>query len=109
MTALWQNPIPSIQTAKHQNSLWYSAHCLTRLIERSITIDEVEIALNSQGIEVLENYPDDKRSPSCLLLGWKSQNDALHVIVAYTVNEVVSVYEPKLPNWQTPRQRGGRI
>ena len=107
MVALHQDLINCIQTAKHNQALWYSGHCLTRLFDHNITTGEIERALNSQKVEVLEHYPDDKRSPSCLFLGWKSQTDALHIIVAYTISEVVTVYEPRLPRWKTPHDRGG--
>ena len=101
-------PIHLIQNAKHQNALGYIDYALKKMIEREITSDQVEEALNSNSAEILRNYPQAGRpSPECLILGWHdSGRRPLHVLVAYPEPYVVTAYEPTLPKWRTPRERG---
>ena len=108
MDELLRNPIPSIQLAKHAGELRYTYHALQRSIERGITTDQIEAALNAAMVEVIENYLGGP-SPSCLLLVWNQDAHPLHVIVAYGFMEVVTVYVPAPPRWVTPRTRGGRL
>lgn len=101
------NPIPLIQRAKHGGALFYSEHCLKQAVERSITTDQIEEALNSPDIVVLENYlSSGPRPPSCLVLGWDRGGRPLHAIVAYPTAVVVTSYEPRPPKWITPTSRG---
>lgn len=105
------NPLPVIQEAKHTGVLRYSKHSLEQTIERRISTDHVEDALDCRDVAVLEHYPADGRvpgnmSPSCLVLGWNSDRRPIHVIIAYQAIEVVTVYEPTPPKWVTPTQRG---
>ena len=46
----------------------FSRHAFRRVVERNISEDEIREA----GItaEIIEDYPDDKYSPSCLVLGF---------------------------------------
>ncbi|WP_446383809.1 DUF4258 domain-containing protein [Coleofasciculus sp. E2-BRE-01] len=46
----------------------FTRHAFKRAIERNIS--EAEIREASVTMEVIEDYPDDKYSPSCLLLGF---------------------------------------
>lgn len=49
------------------------------MIERNIS--EAKIREVSVTMEVVEDYPDDKYSPSCLLLGFTLANRALYLQV----------------------------
>ncbi len=46
----------------------FSKHAVDQSIIRDISVTEIEQALLDRS-EVIENYPDDKYGPSCLLLG----------------------------------------
>ena len=46
--------------------------------ERMITTKEVEIVVTTG--EVIEDYPDDVRGHSCLLLGYGNEERVLHVV-----------------------------
>ena len=48
------------------------------MTERHIAVEEVEQALLSNRVEVVEDYPDDPRNPSCLVLGFTGQGRPLH-------------------------------
>ncbi|MBI3268146.1 MAG: DUF4258 domain-containing protein [Planctomycetes bacterium] len=54
-----------------------STHALRRVIERKLTAEMIRAA--GDGAEVIEDYPDDKYCPSCLLLGFTPDGVPLHV------------------------------
>ena len=58
--------------------------------------------------QVLENYPDHQRGACCLVCGRVRSGRYLHLVCTTTLDVVVviTVYEPKLPKWVTPFQRG---
>ena len=57
--------------------------------------------------QILENYPEHRRGPCCLLLGYTGDQRPLHVVstTAQPVLVLITVYEPKPPKWVTPTQR----
>ena len=60
--------------------------------------------------EIIEDYPDDKYSPSCLLLGFTQIGRPLHIVVSLEDRDlvkVITVYEPDPDKWidHTRRRR----
>ena len=55
----------------------YSLHAVRQMVARNITPEEV--AQTVLAGEVIEDYPDDKYGPSCLLFGRTAGQRALHV------------------------------
>ena len=98
--------IPDIQNAKHQDGLYFRPYALEKMFSRQITIEQVEHALDCSEVETLEYYPPiGFPSAHCLIMGKEANGKYLHILVAYPVIEVNTVYEPTLPKWLTPRQR----
>jgi hypothetical protein len=54
----------------------FTSHALRRSVERNIS--EQEIRQVGKNAQVVENYPDDKYTPSCLLLGFTKTKRPLH-------------------------------
>ena len=79
--------------------LIYRVHAVRRMAERDIREEDVAHVV-SRG-KVIENYPDDKPYPSCLLLGWLNGRP-IHVVSATTEHEIIiiTVYEPDPARWQ---------
>jgi len=103
------NPLPEIQYAKHNGELLYNSYALKRMLERHLTLEQIEQALNFSEAEILENYPQIGRpSPECLILGVDGVGKSIHVLVAYPVAEVITAYEPTPPKFTHPRERGER-
>jgi hypothetical protein len=76
----------------------FSDHAIKRMIERYIERVEVEEAIYS-GI-IIEEYPDDKYSPSCLIYGQTIVERDLHVQASMPPKIViVTVYEPDPSEW----------
>ncbi len=71
---------------------------------RRITDFEVRQALLGSAAEVIEEYPTDKYSPSCLIYGVTTQGRVLHV-QANAQGVVVTVYEPDPQEWADLRRR----
>lgn len=76
----------------------FSDHAVKRMIKRSIDRAEVEDTV-SRG-EVIEEYPGDKYSPSCLIYGKTKTGRQLHVQVSFPPEVVIiTAYEPDEAEW----------
>jgi len=80
-------------------------HAQQEMVEENITLDEVLQAIATA--QILENYPEHKRGPCCLLNGVTDNGRPVHIVctTAQPVLIIITVYEPKLPKWVTPTQR----
>ncbi|MCY4441635.1 MAG: DUF4258 domain-containing protein [Deltaproteobacteria bacterium] len=75
-------------------------HAFRRLVERNIS--EREIREAGRRANVIEEYPDDKYSPSCLLLGFTRMGRPLHIQVSLADGEslrIITLYEPSQEEW----------
>lgn len=73
----------------------FSRHAFKRAIERNV--GEIEIRQAGAASKLIESYPEDKYSPSCLLLGYTEAGRALHLQVSLASSELVKIitlYEP---------------
>ncbi len=52
----------------------FSKHAVDQSIIRGITVQEIREAILRDS-ELIENYPDDKYGPSCLILGFTEGNN----------------------------------
>ena len=82
-------------------------HAHQEMVAEGITLDDVLGALARGAI--LENYPQHRRGPCCLVGGLTDEARFLHVVctTAQPVLIVITVYEPRTPKWATPTRRGG--
>lgn len=77
-----------------------TSHASDRAVQRDIDAFEIEEAVIAG--EVIEDYPDDKYSPSCLILGKTEAERILHVQVSYPPKvKVITVYEPSPDEWES--------
>jgi hypothetical protein len=68
------------------------------MIKRSIQTFEIEETI-SKG-EIIEHYPEDKYSPSCLIYGKTQTGRDLHVHVSLPPKVVIiTTYEPDTKEW----------
>ena len=75
-----------------------------------ISISDLETVVSCG--EILEDYANDPRGPSCLILGY-SQNRPIHIVCGYATIKwirIITVYIPKFPKWADERTRakGGK-
>jgi hypothetical protein len=81
-----------------------------RAVERNISEQEIREA--GVRAEVIEDYPDDKYSPSALLLGFTVAGRPLHFQVAFddsAMSKIVTIYQPDPNEWIEFRKRGGHV
>ena len=83
-----------------------SQHAGEEMVAEGITLAEVYDAIASGA--VLEDYPEHRRGPCCLLHGVTSAGRDLHVVctTGASVLVFIIVYEPVPPKWVTPKKRG---
>jgi hypothetical protein len=82
----------------------FSDHAVKRMIRRSIDRMEVEEAVLTG--EIIEEYPDDKYSPSCLIYGVSKAGRHLHVQLSLPPAVIViTAYEPDASEWIEYRVR----
>ena len=70
--------LQNIYNASISNIKW-AKHCLERMQERDISINDVKSCLQTG--EIIEYYPEDFPHPSCLIYGRTLENKILHIVV----------------------------
>lgn len=84
----------------------FSRHAFRRVVERNISEHEIREA--GAQAEVIEDYPEDKYSPSALLLGWTVAGRPLHLQVSFGASDrtkIITIYEPDAKEWIENRKR----
>ncbi len=71
-----------------------------------ITPLEVEAVIIERG-EIIEDYPDDPRGPSSLLLGRESEKRPIHVVCAPKEHylAIITAYLPEPAEWSDDFRR----
>ena len=96
--------ITGIQDKIKSGEYRFSDHAVKRMIQKSIDRFEVENAITKG--EIIEEYPDDKYSSSCLIYGKTKAGRDLHVQISLPpVVVVITVYEPDLGEWVNCKTR----
>jgi hypothetical protein len=70
-----------------------------------LSVSELEAVIVSG--QIIENYPDDQRGASCLILG-RSEGREVHVVCGRNTSEwlvVIPVYIPTMPKWKSATER----
>ena len=96
-----------IQEQVSNGQYQWRRHAIQRSIERNIAEDEVvETLLNG---EIIEEYPEDKYGPSCLILGRTTSGRPLHVQCSLPPTVwIITLYEPDPQEWIDWRSRKRR-
>ncbi|MBZ0109261.1 MAG: DUF4258 domain-containing protein [Candidatus Scalindua rubra] len=83
----------------------FTIHALERRIERDISKNEVEDSILNG--EIIEEYPQDKYLPSCLILGYTRAKRPLHIQITCNPVWVITCYDPseKPGEWSSDFKR----
>lgn len=84
----------------------FSRHAFKRAVERNISEEEIRTA--GARTEIIEEYPEDKYSPSVLMLGFTSTGRPLHIQVSSADSDgirIITLYEPDPSEWVEFRKR----
>lgn len=77
----------------------YTAHAALRVVERRISGEEIVESI-LDGV-VIEDYPEDKYGPSCLIMGRCASGRVLHVQVTYPpLIKIITAYSPSSTDWE---------
>ena len=92
-----------------QEQFEFSKHAVDQSILRQIRVQEIREAITNG--QVIEDYPEDKYGPSCLIAGSTQAQSPIHVQCSYPTRsliKVITVYEPNPQRWNqdfTQRRR----
>ena len=84
----------------------FSRHAFCRAVERNISEQEIREA--GTQADIIEDYPEDKYSPSGLLLGFTAAGRPLHFQVSFAetdLTKIITIYEPGPSEWLDYRTR----
>ncbi|MFK7845589.1 MAG: DUF4258 domain-containing protein [Rhodothermales bacterium] len=86
----------------------FSKHAVDQSIIRDISVQEIREAFKQS--EIIEDYPNDKYGPSCLILGFTAQERPLHIQCSYPSRplvKIITLYEPDPNRWIDYKKRAG--
>jgi hypothetical protein len=98
-------PLNTIKIKISEGDYDISLHAEKERYTENISIYEMEEAMLAS--ELLENYMDDQRGHSCLLLGY-SKNRPIHIVCGISKTggvRIITVYLPLKPKWLDERTR----
>ncbi|GAC1389725.1 MAG: hypothetical protein NVS4B11_20640 [Ktedonobacteraceae bacterium] len=97
--------LATIRTQAAARILRVTDHAREEMEDETITLTEVLQALATG--QVIENYPDHRRGPCCLISGATRQGRSLHIVCTTSLPRLVliTVYVPTLPKWKNPTER----
>lgn len=78
----------------------FSKHALDQSILRRIRVQEVRATIANG--PVIEDYPNDKYAPSCLISGLTQDRRPIHIQCSYPsrpVIKIITLYEPDPQQW----------
>ena len=78
----------------------FSRHAVGQSILRRVTPQDIREAVAAG--EIIEDYPDDKYGPSCLIFGRTRADRPLHIQCSYPSRpliKIITLYEPDRSLW----------
>jgi hypothetical protein len=98
-----------IRDQAKRKALRITQHAQQEMAEEDISLEEALEAIRTG--RLIEDYPEHRRGPCCLICGYTGQQRPLHIVCTTTrpLLILITVYEPKPPKWITPTQRGTKL
>ena len=100
-----KRPQPSMRFIRDcvtNNQYRLTKHATIFRLKRGIIMAHLKLALLNG--EIIETYPDAEPYPACLVLGWLSSGDPLHIVCSRGDTEpqlrIVTMYEPDDTRWE---------
>ena len=92
--------LDALRTKIRKGQFEFSQHATSQSILRHISVQEVRESMEKS--EIIEDYPDDKYGPSCLILGFTSTQRPLHIQCSYPSRplvKIITLYDPDPSRW----------
>jgi hypothetical protein len=83
-----------------KNKFEFSKHATDQSVLRNIRVDEIRQAILNG--EIIEDYPEDKYGPSCLIFGFTENGRPIHIHCSYPsrkIIKIITIYEPSRNEW----------
>ena len=83
-----------------QGKFEFSRHATDQSILRHIQVQEIIEAITNG--EIIEDYPEDKYGPSCLILGFTEVGRAIHIQCSFPSRpliKIITLYQPDPERW----------
>lgn len=89
-----------IRQAFRERTDFITRHALDQLFDRGIHRDDLRWAITEDTPEIIEDYPDDARGPSCLILCFGREGTAYHAVCSYPqCIYLITAYFPDASRW----------
>jgi hypothetical protein len=98
--------IEDIRAKIAQGQFEFTQHAVDQSILRRIPVQEFREAVVNA--EIIEDYPNDKYGPSCLMLGFTQAGRPLHIQCSYPSRplvKIITLYVPDQKLWVDYRVR----
>ena len=98
--------IDAIRSKVDDDLFEFSKHAVDQSILRNISLDEFRESIANA--TVIEDYPNDKYGPSCLVFGLTKNGRPIHVQCSYASRKplkIITLYEPDENLWIDFRKR----
>ena len=92
--------LSALQAKVRNGQFEFSHHATDQSIIRGISVQDVRGAISE--CELIEDYPDDKYGPSCLVLGFTESGKPLHIHCSHPSRpliKIITLYEPDPAKW----------
>ena len=91
--------LDSIRDAIDKNKFRISKHAQIEMHKDEFDLDDVLLSVENG--KIIEDYPGDKRSPSCLVFGYSYNHRPIHSVwgLIDKVAICVTVYKPEATQW----------
>ena len=97
--------IDAIRVKVGSGDFEYSQHAVDQTTLRRITVRELRDAIANG--EVIEDYPNDKYGPSCLVLGFTTAGRPIHIQCNHPSRpliKIITAYQPDPDEWAGLKQ-----
>lgn len=92
--------IETLRRMDQPEKILLTRHARERLTERNIMIADIIKGIETG--EIIKQYEDDKPLPSCLILGYSTDNHHIHIVVSHDEEYIylITAYRPNTEYWE---------
>ena len=95
--------------AADRKNIEVTAHAVAQLKTRKIKLADIFWGIDNG--EIIEQYPDDKYYPSCLILFFRINGEPVHFVCGMGDNRIyiITAYYPDLMHWENDFKTRKRV
>ena len=101
--------LENIRRAIYKKRYNITLHAREEMSPKEDDISERELIGAILNGEIIEDYPNDKPFPSCLIFGRTEEGRPIHAVCAYSKEDditiIITTYEPNINMWIDYRYR----